>query len=93
LGDQTRQHYLFALILEQLPPLAPQTRNGFATLRLWLLVQGVERALAGNVQDRHLHTVARPKAWTNLTLSWHCAPSSSKTPPLPRLPTANSARP
>lgn len=58
LGDETKPHYLFAVILEQLPPGSPKERDWFIALRLWLLVHGIRLARAGNLQDRYLQIVA-----------------------------------
>lgn len=50
--------YLFALILEQLPPGSSSERDWFATLRLWILTHAIKRALSGNVQDKNLRIVS-----------------------------------
>lgn len=83
LGDQTTRHYLFAVLLEQLPLTSPRERDWFIALRLWTLVHGIRRARVGNLQDRNLHTIARAiRQACDRHLRWRSLISSLATPVL-----------
>ncbi len=49
-------YYLTALLVARLPVVAPDHREWFERLRLWLFVHCLERAALGNHQDKHLET-------------------------------------
>lgn len=51
-------HFLLALLLERIPPGNFAQRAWYETLRLWILVNAVERSLSGNVMDGYVRTAS-----------------------------------
>lgn len=54
---QSEQLYLLALLVARLPVIAPEEQEWFELLRLWLLVQAVDRASHGVILDENLQQV------------------------------------
>ena len=57
LRGELGHRYLFALLLEQIPPGTPDQKEWLSTVRLWAFVHALKRALSGNFQDEHIKEV------------------------------------
>lgn len=58
LHGQLDTHFLLAMLLERIPPGTSLEREWFEILRIWLLVQAIQRGQDGNVQDQLIKKVA-----------------------------------